>query len=117
MSKLGILLAYVAAGVGFLFFLGFGIGASVVAPEHALVIIDADRKSYFAPPCISEQMRHFPRITIGQARKLGLNPDAACRDAGGFVQEARSLSGQLLQKVGALSPLRSRWNADGSWNW
>lgn len=117
MSKLGTLLASVTAGMGFLFYLGFGIGASVAVPEHAIVIIDTNKKLYFAPPCVPERMRYFPLITIGQARKLGFNPDAACRDAGGFVQEARSLSGQLLQKLGVLSLLRSRWNADGSWNW
>lgn len=117
MRKLGTLLACVATGTVFLLFFGFGIGASVVAPEHAIVIIDEDRKLYFAPPCVSEEMRHLPRITIGQARKLSFNPDTVCRDTGGFMQETRSLSGQLLQKLGVLSPLRSRWNADGSWNW
>lgn len=117
MHRLGTLFAYVATGFGFLFFLGFGVSASVVAPEHAIVIIDAGRKSYFSPPCISEQMRQFPRITIAQARKLGFKPDTACRDAGGFVREARSLSGQVLEKMRVLSPLHPRWNADGSWNW
>ena len=100
-----------------LIFLGFGIGASVIAPEHVLVVIDADKKAYFAPPCVPEQMPRMPQITIGQARKLGLNPDSACRDAGGFVQEARSLSGQMLERIGILSALRPRWNSDGSWNW
>lgn len=117
MSKLGTVLAYVGAGLVSLLYLGFGIGASLGAPDHAIVTIDADRQLYFAPSCVSEKIRHLPRITIGQARKLSLNPDAACRDAGGFVQEARSLSGQFLEKLGVLSPLRSRWNADGSWNW
>lgn len=100
-----------------MFFLGLGIGASVAAPDHAIVIIDRGGKYYFAPPCVSERMQQSPRITIGQARKLGLHPDSSCRDAGGFLQEARSLSGQLLEKIGILPPLRSRWNEDGSWNW
>lgn len=117
MSKIGTLLASITAAIAFLFYLGFGISASVATPEHAIVIIDINKKLYFAPPCMPERMRNSPHITIGQARKLGFNPDAACRDAGGFVQEVRSLSGQSLQKLGFLSPLRSRWNADGSWNW
>lgn len=117
MQRLGTLIAYVAIGAGFLFFLGFGISSSVTVPDHAIVFIDPVNKSYFAPPCASEQMQLAPRMTIGQVRKLGFNPDAACRDAGAFVQEARSLSGQLLEAMKVLSPLRPRWDADGAWNW
>lgn len=117
MQTLRTLIAYVAVGAGFLLFLGFGINSSVVAPDHAIVIVDAVTKSYFAPSCVSVETQLAPRITIGEARRLGLNPDSTCRDAGAFVQESRSLSGQLLETMQVLCPLRSRWNADGSWNW
>ena len=41
-------------GVLLLFFLGFWIGTSVVAPEHAMVLIDSNKGVYLAPQCISE---------------------------------------------------------------
>jgi hypothetical protein len=99
----------------FLLFLGFGIGSSVGAPEYALVAVDPDQKLYFAPSCLP--LHTLSQITLGAARKLGFEPDAECRDEGGFVQEVRSLSGQFLEKLGILHPLNSRWNSDGSWNW
>lgn len=110
-------LRYLGAVLGVLVFLGFGIGSSLVAPGHAIVLVDVDRKVYVAPPCVPIQMKNQSTLTIAQARKGRLQPDPNCRDAGGFVQEGRSLSGNLLQKFGLLPPLRSRWNPDGSWNW
>jgi hypothetical protein len=56
-------------------------------------------------------------MTMDQAHKTKLRPDPECRDDSGFVQEGRSLSGQLLEAAGLLTAQKSRWNADGSWNW
>jgi hypothetical protein len=117
MKKLVALLLWLAGGVCALVLLGFGIGSSIGMPDHAVVIVDADRKLYLAPPCVSEGMRYFPRLTIAQARKLGFQPEPSCRDQEGFVQEARSLSGIWFERLGLLNPLPSRWNADGTWNW
>jgi hypothetical protein len=99
-----------------LFGLGFGFAPSTDAPPHALVQVDAASKTYFAPPCRQISSR-LGLTTIENARRLGFSPDAHCLEIGGFAQMDRSLSGQLLEKVGLISPLRSRWNANGSWNW
>ena len=103
----------------FLFFVGFGVGVSKSPPKHAIVFVSSTEKTYFAPPCVKalDERTTLTESTIEKAYKLKLNPDPECRDAGVFLQEARSLSGQLLVKIGILKPLKSRWNIDGSWNW
>lgn len=55
--------------------------------------------------------------TKAEIRRMPYKPDTECRDAGGFMQDGRSLSGLLLEYVGLLPPLPSRWNPDGTWNW
>lgn len=114
-------LRLVAAAVvvcAFFLFAGFGIGGSLVAPNHAIVFVDANQNVYIAPSCVpKEKWPLYPHLTIEQADKLKLSPEAACRDAGGFIQEGRSLTGHLFQKIGLLDPPDSRWNADGTWNW
>ena len=39
------------------------------------------------------------------------------RTKAGFSQDGRSLSGKLMERLGMLPPLPSRWNPDGTWNW
>ena len=46
-------LRFVMAVPVLLFFLGFGIETGKVAPKHAIVRIDVDSGTYFAPPCLS----------------------------------------------------------------
>ncbi|KXK03263.1 MAG: hypothetical protein UZ03_NOB001001674 [Nitrospira sp. OLB3] len=104
------------AGLLLLFFLGFGIESSVVAPEYAMVLVDPLNRVYLAPQCLSETQNRLARTTIREARKAGLQPDPACRDTGAFRQDTRSLSGMLLENIGILDPLKPRWNKDGSWN-
>ena len=103
----------------FLFFIGFGVGVSKSPPKQAVVFVDSDEKTYFAPHCVKtlDERATLIESTIGKVYKLKFNPDQKCQDTGAFLQEARSLSGQLLVKIGILKPLKSRWNIDGSWNW
>lgn len=103
----------------FFFSIGFGVGVSKSPPKHAIVFVDSAEKTYFAPPCVKalDERTTLTESTIEKVYKLKLNPDPECRDTGAFLQDARSLSGQLLVKIGALEPLKSRWNTDGSWNW
>jgi len=103
----------------FFFSIGFGVGVSKSPPKHAVVFVDSTEKTYFAPPCVKGlgERTTLTESTIGKVYSLKLNPDPECRDTGAFLQDARSLSGQLLQKIGILNPLKSRWNIDGSWNW
>lgn len=103
----------------FFFSIGFGVDVSKSPPKHAIVFVDSTEKTYFAPPCVKGlgERTTLIKSTIGKVYKLKLNPDPECLDTGAFLQDARSLSGQLLVKIGVLEPLKSRWNIDGSWNW
>jgi hypothetical protein len=103
----------------FFFFIGFGVGVSKSPPKHAIVFVDSTEKAYFAPPCVKALDKRTTLIesTIEKIYNLKLNPNPECLDTGAFLQDARSLSGQLLVKIGILKPLKSRWNTDGSWNW
>ena len=117
--KQGFRIVVIVGGVGVsVFVLGFGVRSFTTAPKHAIVLVEPARKTYIAPPCIGPlHASTLPPTTIGKARKEKLKPDDECRNANGFIQEARSLSGMLLEKVGILRPLPSRWNSDGTWNW
>jgi hypothetical protein len=48
---------------------------------------------------------------------LKYEPDQKCGGESGFTQDGRSYTGNLLERMGLLPPLPSRWNEDGSWNW
>jgi hypothetical protein len=112
------LVSFTLGIVVFLVYLGFGIGSSKTAPEYALVFIDSSQSTYIAPACLAqEKWKLYPHLTIEQAHKLKLNPDPQCVEQGGFVQEDRSLTGVMLEKLGILKPKRTRWNLDGTWNW
>ena len=116
MGKVYVVIKFSAALIGVLLFIGLGIGSSKGMPENAQVYVNDTTKTYVAPPCIKTE-KGLRRITVGEARKLGYGPDARCRDEGAFLQDDRSLTGMLLQKIGVLRPIPSRWNKDGSWNY
>jgi hypothetical protein len=90
--RMALLKTILCTAVG-LFLAGLGIGGSKNAPENARVIIDPASNTYRSPPCSPQTQQLFSYATISQVRKRGLEPDAACRDKGGLVQEDRSLSG------------------------
>ena len=96
--------------------LGLFIGSSRSAPDNAIVYLDNQSHTYTAPPCIKSTTT-LQVSTIAEARSLEYNPDKKCVDQSGFLQEDRSLTGHLLEALGILKPLPSRWNADGTWNW
>ena len=106
-----------AISVASLFFLGFGVGSSVTAPSQALVYVDSTSKTYVAPSCMRDLDLKLAMMTIREARNFNFSPAPECRDSGGFIQEARSLSGQVLENIGLLPRIKSRWNSDGTWNW
>lgn len=56
-------------------------------------------------------------MTLDQAEKLDLKPNTACNAHKVFEQEDRSVGGLVLEKIGLLKPLPSRWDPNGSWNW
>ncbi|MDA2937392.1 hypothetical protein MYX75_03910 [Acidobacteria bacterium AH-259-A15] len=95
---------------------GLGIGTTKPMPDHAILLVDDETDTYFALPCVPDPDR-FRAGTVAEARKLNYKPDPECREQGWFIQERRSLTGRLLEALGILNPLPSRWNADGTWNW
>lgn len=112
-----------------LLFIGFGIGTTSGCPDHTLLLVNRDTKEYYAPPCIMtegydnvDKIRMFAMLTNltvltdKELKGKGLKLNADCRDEGGFVEEGRSLSGGLLEKIGLLPKFKSRWNDDGTWN-
>ena len=116
MERVADFLKGVAGVAGLLLFLGFGMSSHTSAPKNAVVLVSEVTKEYHAPPCVAD-LGTFQRMTIGDARALRYKPNSECRDADGFVQETRSASGSMLEWIGILGPLPSRWNEDGSWNW
>jgi len=96
--------------------IGLSIGSSRTMPEHAIVLADDRARTYIAPPCVGEQ-GELRVATASEVRGLAYSPDRDCANEGGFVQDDRSLTGGLLEAMGLLKPLPSRWNRDGTWNW
>lgn len=98
-------------------------------PSHALVIYDIASDTYIAPPCISddEDIRfrvdigaptpELPVLTYKEAVERGGKSSELCIETGSWFMTNRSLMGKLLERIGWLSPMPSRWNDDGSWNW
>ena len=122
----------------FLFFMGLGVGSSSTVPSHAIVAVSPLTGHFYSPFCLPVAEEHLPRLirvtsqaefnavlgswglhttTVEGATGSEYTPDPACRDAGHFVQDGRSLSGNLLEAAGILGSKPSRWNEDGTWNW
>jgi hypothetical protein len=96
---------------------GFFIVPTRDMPDNAVVLLDDQTRTYVSPGCANQGKREYRQATAAEARKLHYAPDKKCQDAGGFSQDNRSLSGNLMARMGMLPPLPSRWNPDGSWNW
>ncbi|MEZ5428333.1 MAG: hypothetical protein R2747_18840 [Pyrinomonadaceae bacterium] len=99
-----------------LFLGGFGIGTSKLPPDNAVILFNDEAKTYSIPPCVEKGLpyREGTRKELNDKdyRKVGCKNDDFS-----MLQEGRSLSGKLLERIGFLPPLPSRWNEDGSWNW
>jgi hypothetical protein len=90
------------------------------APDYAIAYINHDNNTYLTPPCLNKpETRKLEQSTIAGAYKkeLNLGPDPDCREADGFFQQNRTGFGTLMEKIGILSPIKSRWNPDGTWNY
>ncbi len=102
----------------FTFMAGFYIVPTRAMPDNALVLLDDQSKTYFSPSCAKKSGEKSLRAaTAAEARRLKYEPDKNCQGAAGFRQDRRSMSGNLLERLGMLPPLPSRWNPDGTWNW
>jgi len=96
---------------------GFFIVPSRTMPDNAIVMLDDQNHTYLSPKCAQPEKQEYRAATAAEARKLNYEPDKKCRDAGGFGQDTRSITGNFLVRLGLLPPLPSRWNPDGTWNW
>jgi hypothetical protein len=96
---------------------GFFIVPTRDMPDNAIVLLDEQNHTYLSPGCANQEKREYREARAGEARKLNYAPDKKCRDVKGFSQDNRSLTGNFMARLGMLPPLRSRWNADGTWNW
>jgi hypothetical protein len=96
---------------------GFFIVPTRTMPDNAVVLLDDQNQTYLSPGCAKQEKKEYRPATAAEARKLNYAPDKKCVDAKGFSQESRSLTGNLMARLGMLAPLPSRWNADGTWNW
>jgi hypothetical protein len=97
--------------------LGIAIGSSDYMPSYAVVFLDDATKTYIALPCVEEwrsrptrQVDIIRRGTAGEARQLGYKVDEKCRDAGGYIEDGRSLAGLILVWLGVLPPLKHWWD-------
>lgn len=89
-------------------------------PEHALVYVDHNERIYIPPTYLEDNLidpYQYELLTIGEARDIGYKPHADAQAQSYFMQWDRGLFGLLLQKIGVIKPLPSRWNEDGTWNW
>lgn len=103
-----------------MFVTGFFFENSVPMPDNAWVYADIRQGVYFAPPYLQAAGRDAAGLLLtsaGEARRMNCRPDPEARSRGYFRQTVRSMSGGLLQSLGLLPPLPSRWNSDGTWNW
>jgi hypothetical protein len=96
---------------------GFFIVPTRDMPDNAVVLLDDQTRTYLSPNCAKLEKKEYRPATAAEARKLNYAPDKKCQDAGGFTQDKRSLSGNLMARLGMLPPWPSRWNQDGTWNW
>ncbi len=102
----------------FTFLAGFYIVPTRAMPDNAIVFLDESNKTYFSPICARKsEEKSLRQATAGEAYRLKFTPDKKCSKESGFSQDARSLSGKFMERLGMLPPLPSRWNADGTWNW
>ena len=101
----------------FTFLAGFFIVPTRTLPDHALVLLDDQNKTYLSPVCARREKKEYREARATEARKLNYKPDEKCGGKAGFSQDERSLSGNFLERLGMLPPLPNRWNKDGTWNW
>ena len=103
-----------------MFAAGFFFENTAPIPDAAWVYVDIRQGAYYAPTYLRDSGRDNAGLlltTVGEAKKMKYSPDPRAKNMGYFQQPGRSMSGRILQSLGLLPPLQSRWNRDGTWNW
>jgi hypothetical protein len=96
---------------------GFFVVPTRTMPDNAIVRLDDQNQTYLSPGCANQEKKEYREARFAEAQKLNYEPDKNCREKGGFSQASRSLTGNLMARLGMLPPLPNRWNPDGTWNW
>jgi hypothetical protein len=98
----------------------FGIDSIKVMPDNALLIVDEETKTYFAPPFFNDNAIEFPNryryARAGEIRGTEYEPNAKCRDQGYFCEDGGCVLWCVIERAGLVKS-KSRWNNDGTWNW
>ena len=117
MTRLVHLFQSALAIMALIFVAGFSIQLSVVIPGYAAVYLDDAVKTYIALPCIEDwRSRRGADFAIArlskasEAQALHYKLDDDCREAGGYIDDDRSLSGLFLVKLGVLPPKQHWWD-------
>ena len=84
---------------------GFFIVPTRDMPDNAVVLLDDQTRTYLSPGCADQEKKDYRQATVAEARKLKYAPDKKCRDAKGFSQDSRSLSGRLMTRLGNAAAL------------
>lgn len=130
MKKLKKLIIYSFSLLTFLFIIGFSIESIQQCPDDTLFFVSEQNKEYFSPPCIMKsgfndvsEIKFFAVMTnlkVYKSKDITINhftPNIGCRQKSGFLEQPKSYSLILLEKIGLVSTAQSRWNTDGSWNY
>jgi hypothetical protein len=108
--------------------MSMGISVVQTTPDYAFVYVDHDKKTYYSPAYLydigepgalkrSIDIENLQLTKIEDVHDAKYDPDDECRNEGYFMQEYSSYFRYLLEKIGILKPVQSRWNKDGTWNW
>jgi hypothetical protein len=108
---------FVGLMIVFTLLAGFFIVPTRTMPDNAIVLLDDQTSTYLSPKCAKPAEKEYRLGRAEEARQLNYQPEKNCRAAGGFSQENRSMTGNLLARLGLLPPAPNRWNPDGTWNW
>jgi hypothetical protein len=107
----------ISIGVVVLLYLGAGSSSIVQVPGYAVAYLDDTNKTYLTLPCV-DQWQKTPthsvdvlrQALVADAYKLGYRMDEDCREAGGFIDDDRSLTGFLFERIGLLPPIEHWWD-------
>ncbi|MFZ5647571.1 MAG: hypothetical protein ACOY30_08130 [Bacillota bacterium] len=127
MKKTSNIPAIIVGIILFVALFGSNYTVTLSAPDYAIVYADPEKKIYYAPPFVDNMNKTKPqepvdvkklqRLTLKEAQSRNYRPDEVSREKGYFEHRYRTFTSYLLEKIGLMKPLPSRWTRDGDWNW